>query len=279
MNFTLETRQLTKSFGGLVAVNNVDLLVPEHGIASVIGPNGAGKTTFFNCISGFYPPDRGEILFDSRSLVGLQPDRVTNLGIARTYQNIRLFSNMSAIENILVGQHPRLKSTWVEAIIHSPRMGKEEKAALDEALRLLQFVGLAGMGDLLARNLPYGAQRRLEIARALASKPRLLLLDEPTAGMNPHETSDMMHFIRHLRDELGITILLIEHDMRVVMGISEQVTVLDYGIKIAEGTPLEIQRNIKVIEAYLGRGAASGLNTPPESRSTSRLDSSNMAGM
>ena len=279
MNFTLETRQLTKSFGGLVAVNNVDLLVPECAIASVIGPNGAGKTTFFNCISGFYPPDQGEILFNDRLLVGLPPDRVTNLGIARTYQNIRLFSNMSTIENILVGQHPRLKSTWVEAIIHSPRMLKEEKTALDEATRLLRFVGLLGTGDLLARNLPYGAQRRLEIARALASKPKLLLLDEPTAGMNPHETSDMMRFIRHLRDELRITILLIEHDMRVVMGISEQVTVLDYGIKIAEGTPLEIQRNKKVIEAYLGRGAASGLNTPSESQSSSRLYSSQIAGM
>lgn len=279
MNFTLETRQLTKSFGGLLAVNKLDLLVPQCGIVSVIGPNGAGKTTFFNCISGFYPPDQGEMLFNKRSIVGLPPDRVTNLGIARTYQNIRLFSNMSAIENILVGQHPRLKSTWIEAIIHSPRMRKEEKDAMDEASRLLRFVGLVGTGDLLARNLPYGAQRRLEIGRALASKPTLLLLDEPTAGMNPHETSDMMRFIRHLRDELGITILLIEHDMRVVMGISEQVTVLDYGIKIAEGTPLEIQRNKKVIEAYLGRGAASGLKIPSGSQSSSRLDGSWVAGM
>ncbi|RPI83947.1 MAG: ABC transporter ATP-binding protein [Chloroflexi bacterium] len=259
MTPTLETRNLTKIFGGLVAVNRVNLVVPENTIASVIGPNGAGKTTFFNCITGFYTPEHGDILFYGKPVVGFSPDRVAYLGISRTYQNIRLFANMTTIENILVGQHPRLHSTWVDAIIRTPRMKNEEQAALAEANRLLRFVGLAGMGDHLARNLPYGAQRRLEVARALANKPKLLLLDEPTAGMNPHETREMMIFIRNLRDELGITILLIEHDMRVVMGISEQVTVLDYGEKIAEGTPEEIQGNARVIEAYLGRGAASGL--------------------
>jgi branched-chain amino acid transport system ATP-binding protein len=261
----LETRNLTKRFGGLTAVDSVDLVVSENTIASVIGPNGAGKTTFFNCITGFYPPEEGEIIFDSNeSLLGLSPDRITQLGISRTYQNIRLFANMSAIENILVGRHPRMKASWIESLLHTSSMRKEESESLEEALRLLRFVGLSGLGDQLARNLPYGAQRRLEIARALANQPTLLLLDEPTAGMNLHETGEMMRFIQNLRDELGITILLIEHDMSVVMGISEQVSVLDYGMKIAEGSPSEIQGNTKVIEAYLGRGAASGLNrTPP----------------
>jgi branched-chain amino acid transport system ATP-binding protein len=256
----LVSKKVTKRFGGLEAVSKVDLEVKEHAIYSIIGPNGAGKTTFFNCVTGFYTPEEGEILLNNRNITGLSPDRVTHLGISRTYQNIRLFKNMTAVENILVGMQPHLKSGVLGAIFRDPRTNREEKEAVEEANRLLVYINLKGKGDLLAKNLPYGQQRRLEIGRALASKPMLLLLDEPTAGMNPRETQDMVDFIRRLRDDLGITILLIEHQMRVVMSISEQITVLDFGVKIAEGTPKEIQKNPRVVEAYLGRGAASGLS-------------------
>src|SRR5574339_1247467 len=221
MTVCIETKQVSKLFGGLTAVNSVDLLVPEHAIASIIGPNGAGKTTLFNCISGYYVPEEGQILFFDMPIQGQPTYKVAALGIARTYQNIRLFGDMTAIENVMVGQYPRFKAGWVDAILSTSRERNEEKQAIEEGRRLLKFVGLEGLGDHLARNLPYGAQRRLEIVRALANKPRLLLLDEPTAGMNPQETDDMTHFIKRLRDQLGITILLIEHNMRVVMEICD----------------------------------------------------------
>jgi branched-chain amino acid transport system ATP-binding protein len=251
----LEASEVSKRFGGLLAVNQVDFTIEAGSITSLIGPNGAGKTTFFNVITGIYKPDTGSVKFNGYELIGRRSDQIAALGVSRTFQNIRLFANMTVRENILVGMHTQLKQSPVGALFQSRSFKSEEKAASARARQLQAFVGLAGLGDEIAKNLPYGAQRRLEIARALASDPKLILLDEPTAGMNPHETIEAIALFRRLRDELGITVLLIEHDMRVVMDISERITVLDYGKKIAEGSRDEVRQNQQVIEAYLGRGA------------------------
>jgi branched-chain amino acid transport system ATP-binding protein len=252
----LVARKVTKAFEGLVANRDIDFEIPRHSIVSIIGPNGAGKTTFFNQLTGIYAPTSGSITFNDVEISGMAPHDVAELGIGRTYQNIRLFQNMTVLANVMVGAHVRMKSQWYHAILRLVSERQEEEVTVERARELLELVGLRrSIETNLAKNLPYGDQRRLEIARALSSTPSLLLLDEPTAGMNPGETGQMTDFIARLRRDLQLTILLIEHDMKVVMGVSEHITVLDYGEKIAEGSPEEIRTNPRVIEAYLGTQA------------------------
>ena len=251
----LETQRLRKEFGGLVAVDDVDFTVPDGSIVSLIGPNGAGKTTFFNMLTGVYKPTMGRVLFAGEDLTGKPPHAFTQRGIGRTFQNIRLFQNMTALENVLVGMHTRMRGNAFQAILRTPANKRQEQEARDRARELLEYSGLRRKDEEIGRNLSYGDQRRLEVARALATQPKLLLLDEPTAGMNPQETAEFTGFVDRLRSERKLTVLLIEHDMRVVMGVSDRVTVLDYGEKIAEGDPKEIQKNERVVEAYLGKAA------------------------
>lgn len=252
----LQTTNVVKRFGGLTAVNRMNFVLEKGQIASIIGPNGAGKTTFFNTLTGIYTPEEGTIEFNGRTLIGLRPDQVAERGIARTFQNIRLFGSMTVLENILVGMHTQLKQSGIDALFRTKTFHGEEADAEQKAKDLMSYVGLKNVGNELARNLPYGGQRRIEIARALAASPTLILLDEPTAGMNPNETEEAIKLFRRIRDDKGVTVLLIEHDMRVIMNISERISVMDYGEKIAEGTPAQIRSNQRVIEAYLGREAA-----------------------